>query len=219
MSLFKNASSTNGFPALDDLPWKVDPEYALSKTRELLSCDQVPKELVAWLVERPTDDLELIFERSLERTTHYKWFLGGRVTEYIVWIHEYKPPALFDQAVGFAASVHNHRYGFCSRVLCGALYVSTFAPPRDASQTVRLTARRQVDVGETMALTPEDVHRIDQVAPHTYTILVQGPKARDFSTCYDSGGFSRRIYDMQSRLPQVLAMLAGDHRRDMFVAQ
>jgi hypothetical protein len=60
--------------------------------------------------------------------------------------------------------------------------------------------------------------RIDQVAPHACTILIQGPTARNFSTCYDApGGFGRRVYDMQSRLPQTPAILAGGRQTDVAV--
>jgi hypothetical protein len=67
-----------------------------------------------------------------------------------------------------------------------------------------------------MALSHEDVHRIDRVAPHTCTILVQGPPARSFSTCYDAAdGSARRIYDMQSRLPRTLAVLTDGPQADV----
>jgi hypothetical protein len=218
MSLFTNASSDNGFPALNELPWHRRTDRALFEARELLTAKTLAEELVSWLAGRPADELQQIVERSLERTTHFKWFLGARPTEYVVWLHEYKPPAIYERATGFAASVHNHRYGFCSRVLRGALEVSTFAPPSRGDGAVSLVGRHRVHLGETMALTPEDIHRIDQVAPHTCTIVIQGPTARNFSTCYDApGGFGRRVYDMQSRLPQTLAVLAGGRQTDVAV--
>jgi len=210
MSLFTDASSDNGFPALDDLPWRERPGEALAEARELLTVKELPEDLAAWLTARPPGELGQILDRSLERATHFKWFLGAGPSAYVVWLHEYKPPEVFDQATSFAASVHNHRYGFCSRVLRGELDVSAFGTPRRPGDPVRLMERRRVEAGETMTLTHEDVHRIDKVAPQTCTILIQGPVARNFSTCYDPrSGHGRRVYDMQSRLPQTLALLAG----------
>jgi hypothetical protein len=210
MGLFTEASSSRGFPALDGLPWRSRSDEALAEARELLGADDLPDELISWLAGRPSEEMAQIIDRSLERTTHFKWFLGARPAEYVVWLHEYKTPDVFAQATSFAASVHNHRYGFCSRVLRGALQVSAFAPPVRPDDPVRLVARRRVDVGQTMILSHEDVHRVDRVAPHTCTLLVQGPAAREFSTCYDvGGGLGRRVYDMRSRFPDTLAVLAG----------
>jgi hypothetical protein len=209
MSLFSKASSGSGFPALDDLPWRDRPHEALTGARGLLTAKDLTDDLAAWLTTRPSGELAQILDRSLERTTHFKWFLGAGPSAYVVWLHEYKPPELFDQATGFAASVHNHRYGFCSCVLRGGLDVSAFRTPRYPGDPVRLMGRRRIGPGETMTLSHEDVHRIDQVEPQTCTILIQGPPARNFSTCYDPrSGHGRRLYDMESRLPQTLALLA-----------
>jgi hypothetical protein len=210
MSLFVNATSNRGFPALNDLPWRTRTEVALSEACKLLCAEGLPNELVSWLSKRSRAELAHITDRSLERATHFKWFLGARPAEYVVWLHEYKPPEIFARETSFAASVHNHRYGFCSRVLRGALHVSAFAVSQQSGEIVRLVGRYHIDVGGTMTLSHEDVHRIDEVAPDTCTILIQGPAARHFSTCYDPvGGPGRRVYDMQSRLPQMLAVLTG----------
>jgi hypothetical protein len=218
MNLFAGARSDNGFPALDDLPWRDGAEAALSAACLLLETSELPEELVFWLATRPIEQLEWITDRSLERTTHFKWFLGARPGNYVVWLHEYKAPKEFAQAVGFASSVHNHRYGFCSRVLSGTLHVSTFATPSEPDDQIRLTGEREIKQGQTMSLSHEDVHRVDRVAPRTYTILVQGPVARSFSTCYDvASGYSRRIYDLQSRLPRTLALLTGECRSGLTV--
>ncbi|MEU8275815.1 hypothetical protein ACFYOK_10115 [Microbispora bryophytorum] len=212
MSLFTKATSHTGFPVLDDLPWRSAPQKALQAASGLLVSDEVPRELIAWLAARTSDELGQITDRSLERPTHFKWFLGGRPADYVIWLHEYKQPEVFAQATSFAASVHNHRYGFCSRVLSGGLHVSTFSPPAGPGGPVLLVERRHVARGQTMILSHEDVHRIDRVEPRTCTILVQGPTARNFSTCYDiTTGSSRRLYDMQSRLPWTMATLAAEY--------
>jgi hypothetical protein len=178
----------------------------------------LPGTLAAWLAAQPEEKLDHIADRSLERTTHFKWFLGSRPDGYTVWLHEYKAPETFARAVDFAASVHNHRYGFCSRVLSGALHVSEFTAD-GPDEPIRLSATRTIRQGEIMFLGHEDVHRVDRVEPRTCTLLVQGPIARSFSTCYDmTSGRGRRVYDLQSRLPRTIELLAAECRGGVSVS-
>jgi hypothetical protein len=180
-------------------------------TAPFLASAGLPTALVAWLANRPPDQLALMADRSFERTTHFKWFFGADQDNYIVWLHEYKAPTVFARAVDFAASVHNHRYGFCSRVLSGALHVSDFDLIAEREDRVRLAGTRTIRVGETMTLSHEDVHRVDRVEPRTHTLLVQGPAARSFSTCYDlATGHGQRMYDLKGRLPHTIARLKDE---------
>lgn len=210
MNLFAGACPDTGFPLLDNLPWSRHADMdALRAAREVLVGTMLPGALAVWLETQPQTNLQLIADRSIERSTHFKWFLGGRPGVYTVWLHEYKSPASFSQAVDFAASVHNHRYGFCSRVLSGALHVSDFvvdvvdAPPRPRDTR---TVRR----GDTMILSHEDVHRVDRVDPGTCTLLVQGPAARGFSTRYEvATGRAHHLYDLQHKLPRTIDFLGA----------
>lgn len=213
MNLFAGACPHTGFPALDRLPWSGGgSRAALLDAQRLLASATLPESLATWLTAQPEEKLERIADRSLERTTHFKWFLGAGPGGYTVWLHEYKPPEVFARAVDFAASVHNHRYGFCSRVLSGALHVSEFATD-GPDEPIRLSGTRTVRQGKTMILSHEDVHRVDRVEPHTRTLLIQGPIARSFSTCYDTtSGRGRRVYDLQSRLPRTIELLAAECR-------
>ncbi|MEU6034695.1 hypothetical protein ABZ801_04750 [Actinomadura sp. NPDC047616] len=217
MNLFAGACPESGFPVLDRLSWGGEEGHeALRAARDLLASATVPQELASWLAAQPERELERIADRSLERTTHFKWFLGAKPGQYTVWLHEYKAPDVFAQAMDFAASVHNHRYGFCSRVLSGALHVSDFAIGGD--ERIRVSRTRTVWEGETMLLTHEDVHRVDRVEPRTCTLIVQGPVARSFSTCYDvATGRRRRIYDLQSRLPRTIELLTAEPGRPISV--
>ncbi|GAA0992831.1 hypothetical protein GCM10009555_082520 [Acrocarpospora macrocephala] len=87
--------------------------------------------------------------------------------------------------------------------------MSAFATPAEPGQPLRERERRVIRQGRTMLLGHEEIHRVDQVDPHTYTVLVQGPAARGFSTCYDLvSGTSRQVYDLRSRLPGTLAHLS-----------
>ncbi|MBA9004996.1 hypothetical protein [Thermomonospora cellulosilytica] len=192
------------------MPWRGDGDQsALRDARHLLAAPALPEALGAWLAEQPQENLEQIADRSLERTTHYKWFLGSGSGGYTVWLHEYKPPEVFARAVDFAASVHNHRYGFCSRVLSGALHVSEFMTG-EPHEPIRPMTSRTIGQGQTMLLSHEDVHRVDRVEPRTCTLLIQAPPTRSFSTCYDmTSGLGRRVYDLQSRLPHTIELLSA----------
>lgn len=213
MKLFTGASPDTGFPILDQLMWNGNgSQAALQDAEHLLAVPKLPEELASWLIEQPERSLERIADRSLERTTHFKWFLGARQGKYTVWLHEYKSPDTFAHAADFAASVHNHRYGFCSRVLSGALHITEFAKDRPG-EPIKPMRTHTLSIDETMLLSPEDVHRVDQVDPHTCTLIIQGPVTRCFSTCYNiASGSQRRVYDLPSRLPRVIKFLAAESR-------
>jgi hypothetical protein len=150
-----------------------------------------------------------MINRSVEKSTHYKWFLGGRSTYYTVWVHQYRPASVFASSDRFAASVHNHRYPFVSRVLSGSLYVSTFevSSSDEAICRVTLEGEQALTVGDVMFLSSHDVHRIDRVLDDTITIVIQGPPARHFSTRFDpKSGCSERIYDLDALLPNLTSV-------------
>lgn len=210
MPLFERAVATGRFPSLDCLSWRSDPLGACSHVAELLIEDNsVAHQLAVWLSNlRPRQRREMI-NRSVEKSTHYKWFLGGRSTYYTVWVHQYRPASVFASSDRFAASVHNHRYPFVSRVLSGSLYVSTFevSSSDEAICRVTLEGEQALTVGDVMFLSSHDVHRIDRVLDDTITIVIQGPPARHFSTRFDpKSGCSERIYDLDALLPNLTSV-------------
>ncbi|MEV0381734.1 hypothetical protein [Nonomuraea sp. NPDC050643] len=212
MNLFKDACPIKGFPILDSLPWRKEPEVALCDARVLLQPASLAEELAVWLTSLTAEQMDRIIDFSVERSTHYKWFLGRQPHGYTVWLHEYKPPEVFAYAIGFATSVHNHRYSFISRVISGALNVSAFMAYLNDDHPLVLTGQSRIEQGQTMFLEHEDIHRIDHVDSHTYTVLIQGPPARDYSICYDpETGVSHRIYDLRSHLPRTFAHLVESY--------
>ena len=57
---------------------------------------------------------------SRETTTHFAWCLLDRPDDgFSFWLHEYKPQQ--DWRIGYADSVHNHRYHFCTTILRGCI--------------------------------------------------------------------------------------------------
>jgi hypothetical protein len=214
MPLLERAVAAGRFPSLDRLPWRSDPLGACACVAELLAEDHaVARQLAVWVSDlRPRQRREML-NRSVEKATHYKWFLGGHRADYTVWLHQYRPAGIFASSDRFAASIHNHRYPFVSRVLSGSLYVSTFEVSSldEARYSVSLVEEQALGVGDVMFLDSNDVHRIDRVLDDTTTIVVQGPPVRHYSTRFDlRSGYSERIYDLDALFPSLTSAFAKD---------
>jgi hypothetical protein len=206
MPLLEQAAAAGRFPALDGLPWRSDPLRACAYVAELLAEDTaIAQQLAAWVAGLRPRQIREILNRSVEKSTHYKWFLGEHRSDYTVWVHQYRPASVFVSSNRFAASIHNHRYPFVSRVLSGSLCVSTFdVSSSDAARGVSLRNEQALDVGDVMLLNSNDVHRIDRVYDDTVTIVVQGPPVRHYSTRFDPrNGRSERIYDLDALFPNL----------------
>jgi hypothetical protein len=211
VSLFDDASLQRGFPRLNQLPWLSDLETALRMAREMLGQNRDTGRLVSrFLAALSGDDQSYLLTRSMEKATHYKWLLGDGLPNYMVWLHQYKSPDLFSRTHGFARSVHNHRYGFSSKVLSGAMHVSSFCPSSDpAGYGLERDASYVLRPGDVITVTERDIHRIDAVEPRTRTVVVQGPVMRNYSTTYDlASGERTRIYDLDALLPDLVKELA-----------
>jgi hypothetical protein len=211
VDLFENASVQRGFPVLNDLPWLTDLEAALGSARERLEQHEQTGRLVSqFLGSLSGEDRSYLLSRSMEKATHYKWLLGDGLPRYMVWLHQYKTPELFSRTHGFARSVHNHRYGFSSKVLSGALRVSSFCLSSDpAVQGLVHRGSYVLGKGDTVTVTEREIHRIDAVELRTRTVIVQGPVMRNYSMTYDlSSGQGTRIYDLDALLPDLVDELA-----------
>jgi len=207
MPLLERAAGAGRFPALDGLSWRSDPLRACAHVAELLAADNaIVEQFAVWVTDLRPMQMRKILNRSVEKSTHYKWFLGEHRSEYTVWVHQYRPAGVYCSSDRFAASIHNHRYPFVSRVLSGSLYVSTFGVSSSEMTTcsVSLMSEQALGVGDVMSLDANDVHRIDRVSDDTITIVVQGPPVRHYSTRFDPGsGLSERIYDLDAIFPSL----------------
>lgn len=209
MPLLERAVAAGRFPSLDRLSWRSDPVRACAYVAELLTeDDDVARQLVVWVAAlRPRQKREML-NRSVEKGTHYKWYLGGHHPDYTVWVHQYRPASVFMSSDRFAASIHNHRYPFVSRVLSGSLHVSTFEVSLwdELRCSVNLKGKQALNVGDVMFLDSNDVHRIDRVLDDTITIVVQGPPARHYSMRFDpQKGYCERIYDLDALFPSLIS--------------
>jgi hypothetical protein len=208
--LFTDASPSGGFPAVASLPWKADPSTARQGARALLSHDDdFLTELVAWLGNLSAEDEDLLIRYSLERPSHYKWFLGGGIHEYLIWLHQYRSPSEFAGTNRFAASIHDQRLWFCSRVVSGGLDATWYqATPEGGKVHLTATERRRLSPGMVTQMHNDEIHGIDSVEENTVTFLIQGPPERHYSTSFNlTDGSSRRNYDLEGLYPQFISAL------------
>jgi hypothetical protein len=209
MSFLQSANPITGFPLLEEISRKTDTLHAMSQISRLLQPTQLsPQAIAGWLRNMGKEELDFICARSAERASHFKWFLGSTSNRYIVWLHEYKPTMPPPVAGSYAASVHNHRYSFVSRVLSGSLSVSEFALDKSGANP-RFVESRRITAGYVYTLTSDEVHRIDRTDTNTCTLLVQAPAERSCSRVFDlESGSYQEIYDLSSRLLTLVSVLS-----------
>lgn len=204
MSLFADAVLGGEFPAISALPWATDHTTARMRALSLLLSEPDRGAVKEMINNGSAQQRDQLSKNSMEKATHYKWLLG-KGEHYSVWLHQYMPPERFAKTFSYAASVHNHRYGFSSVVLKGGLHVTEFLLEGDRP---RVSTHRSVLAGEGMTLSADDIHRIDRVDPETFSLLIQGPAERHYSTSYNlSTGEARDIPDMDMVLPVMVTQL------------
>ena len=211
MNLLDAASPISGFPVLDRIHQHRSIRDNMRDIQQLIDPVRLGNSsLVTWLNSLDRKELEIVCVRSVERASHFKWFLGGSVDGFVVWLHQYKADELPDAVGSFAASVHNHRYSFVSRVLKGSLFVSDFRFDR-ARQFPVLSGTRTIPAPSTYVLSSDEIHRIDATDPATCTLVVQGPPERAYSRVYDLPNETfHDMYDLPARFPTLISLLSGE---------
>ena len=149
--------------------------------------------------------------RSRETTTHFAWCLRDRGAEpFSFWLHEYKPQ--HDWRAGYADSVHNHRYHFCTVILSGGYLHERFRATVDERTGLitgaELTGSADCGPGESGVLTAEQFHRIPSARDATVTFLVKSRPVRPWSLSYDPAtGIGHRHTPVESRLADLTSLL------------
>lgn len=152
-----------------------------------------------------------LIARSRETTTHFAWCLRDRTAEpFSFWLHEYKPQQ--DWRAGYADSVHNHRYHFCTVILSGGYRHERFRATVDEHTGLitgaELTSRADCSPGESGVLTAEQFHRIPTALDATMTFLVKSRPVRAWSLSYDPAtGIGHRHTPVESRLAELTSLL------------
>jgi hypothetical protein len=152
-----------------------------------------------------------VVARSKETTTHFAWCLYDRPEdEFSLWLHEYKPQRSW--LPGYANTVHNHRYHFCTTLLCGGYlherYTADVAADGTAIRSVTRTDGTYVPAGAGGCLRSCEFHRIPVADDHTMTFLVKSRMVEPWSLSFDPAtGLSQRHLPLSSRLSALAGRL------------
>jgi hypothetical protein len=136
----------------------------------------------------PADEAAAMTIRSRETTTHFAWCLRDQPDEpFTFWLHEYKPQR--DWRQGYADSVHNHRYHFCTTILVGwylhERYRATIDPGTGLIATAELVDSTTCGAGAAGRVLAHEFHRIPYAADVTMTFLVKSREVNSWSLSYD----------------------------------
>lgn len=161
-------------------------------------------ELRSYLNDLPAADAADVVARSKEATTHFAWCLLDRPDDgFALWLHEYKPCR--NWLPGYANSVHNHRYHFCTTLLSGAYLHERFTAELDEHATAIRSVSKQRSTrcaeGISGYLLSHEFHRIPYADDGTMTFLVKSRMVTPWSLSYDpETGLSQRHIPMRNRL-------------------
>jgi hypothetical protein len=185
---------------------RVDRWFATWSDRPGLRAD-----LRAHLLGLPTEQANAVIRRSRETTTHFAWCLRDRPDEpFTFWLHEYKEQR--DWRAGYADSVHNHRYHFCTTILRGAYlherYAAAIKPDNGLISATTLLGATECPEGAAGCLLASDFHRIPRAMNGTMTFLVKSREVTPWSLSYDPlTQESQRHVPVESRLSHLAERL------------
>lgn len=151
-----------------------------------------------------THEAEALIDRSRETTTHFAWCLRARPEEpYSFWLHEYKPQR--DWRHGYADSVHNHRYHFCTVLVSGGYlherYRAEIDPTTGLISSVALIRSQTCAEGDSERLLCTDFHRIPLAEDRTTTFLVKSSPLTISSLSFDPATRTGHLHlPVESRL-------------------
>ncbi|MEU4807245.1 hypothetical protein [Actinosynnema sp. NPDC023587] len=154
----------------------------------------------------PQEEMRVV-AKSRETTTHFAWCLRDEPAEpFTFWLHEYKPQQ--DWRQGYADSIHNHRYHFCTILLAGSYLHERFtarlaADGRSIEDTALLRSTRALE-GDSGTMLAHEFHRIPKAADDTVTFLVKSRAITPWSLSYDPDTrTSHRHVPVEARLEEL----------------
>jgi hypothetical protein len=187
-----------GFPLSQD--WRtVDVWF-----RKWASQTALRDELRALLRAPTPENAAVILRSSRETTTHFAWCLRDNPDDpFSFWLHEYKPQE--DWREGYADSVHNHRYHFCTTILRGNYLHERYATTHDGESglitSAQLRRRTLCQAGACSIMLADEFHRIPEAAEGTMTFLVKSRPVSISSLSYDPAtGIGHRHVPVEVRL-------------------
>ncbi|RZS29771.1 hypothetical protein EV193_11825 [Herbihabitans rhizosphaerae] len=179
--------------------------------REWADQPDLREKLRAFLIGLSPEISTALISRSRETTTHYAWCLRDRSSEpFSFWLHQYKPQ--HDWRRGYADSVHNHRYHFCTTLLRGGYtherYRAAIDPETRLISSVELIRSANCTTGNSGHLWCHEFHRIPHAEDGTLTFLVKSRAMRESSLSFDPATrASQRHVPVESRLDTLASAL------------
>jgi hypothetical protein len=164
-----------------------------------------------YLRDLPPAEMAAVRVKSRETTTHFAWCLRDQASEpFTFWLHEYKPQR--DWRPGYADSVHNHRYHFCTIIVTGGYlherYLAAVSPSTNMITAVEMTQGVWCGVGEAAMLLASDFHRIPQARDNTMTFLMKSREISRFSLSYDPTTRASHLHiPVESRLDDLASRI------------
>lgn len=158
--------------------------------------------------------------------THYKWLLGAANPDdprtARIFLHQYKvlPPGAsrcftendHTHSDGVVASMLRKGYSAVERRFPG-MPTSIVVGTRDVAiwsehyNWLQETAA-DYDEGDIMSIHPDEVHRLDRIAPGTMSLVIRPPTCRDFSVMFEPGSHEPVIIDdMRAKRMRVAATI------------
>lgn len=163
--------------------------------------------LRAHLLNLPPEQADEVSSRSRETTTHFAWCLRDVPGEqFTFWLHEYKPQQ--DWRPGYADSVHNHRYHFCTTIVRGGYLHEGFQADLDPITgmitSVALRQSATCEVGAIGSMLASEFHRIPMAHDDTLTFLIKSRPVTPWSLSFDPvTGVGHRHVPVESRLGEL----------------
>jgi len=164
-----------------------------------------------YLRDLPPAEMAVVRDRSRETTTHFAWCLRDKANEpFTFWLHEYKPQR--DWRPGYADSVHNHRYHFCTTLVSGGYlherYLAAVSSSPQMISAVELVTSTWCGTGDAATLLASEFHRIPQAQDNTMTFLVKSREVARFSLSYDPNTrASHQHIPVESRLDDLASRI------------
>ncbi|MEU0796182.1 hypothetical protein ABZ342_39495 [Amycolatopsis sp. NPDC005961] len=165
------------------------------------------EELRSQLRALSTAEAGKVLRSSRETTTHFAWCLLDSPSDpFSFWLHEYK--AQEDWREGYADSVHNHRYHFCTTILRGDYRHERYETTIEAGTGLISSARRRRSTvcraGTSITMLADEFHRIPEAADGTMTFLVKSRPVSSFSLSFDPAtGIGHRHVPVEVRLGEL----------------
>jgi hypothetical protein len=165
--------------------------------------------VAGWLAE--SAPLDRVRSAARETSTHYVWPLYVGRGGHALAINEFKEPCQI--TVGYANTLHNHRYSFASLILSGGYgqvrsRVEIVEPGHIA--WIHEVGKENMIEGGMQVVNHAEFHRLSDISSGTVTLLVKCPAAEEGSISVDMKTLRvSRHLPVESRIEELVKVLTA----------